>query len=154
MENTFVIKCKIHPEKVAIKYCKKCKYFICRECSFEKHETHNSALQSFIMPQNPKEDILKLKDLSVSHLSNINSISFQCMNQVFHQAKDYCRDCKNFICKFCISKHEKSHRIVSIPELMHQSSKLIENLILEKMINKINEDEEKKEIEVEEKKKN
>ena len=153
MENTLVIKCKLHPEKLAIKYCKQCKCFICRECSFENHETHNSALQSFNIPQNPKGDILKLKDLSVSQLSNVNSINFQCMNQVFHKAKDYCRDCKNFICKFCISKHEKSHIIVSIPELMHQSSKLIENLILEKMINKINEDEEKKEIEVEEKKK-
>ena len=152
MENTFVIKCKIHPEKVAIKYCKKCKYFICRECSFEKHETHNSALQSFIMPQNPKEDILKLKDLSVSHLSNINSISFQCMNQVFHQAKDYCKDCKNFICKNCINKHDKSHKIISVSELINQSSEIIEEIILEKIINRINK-EEKKEIKEEDKKK-
>ena len=151
MENTFVIKCKIHPEKVAIKYCKQCKFFICRECSFEKHETHNSALQSFNIPQNPKEEIIKLKDLSISQLSNINSINFQCMYQVFHQAKDYCKDCENFICKNCINKHDQSHKIVSVFNLLNQCSEIIENIISGKKINKILE-EEKKEIKENDKK--
>ena len=129
MDNSFIIYCKLHPTKQAVKYCKDCKIFICRECSFSNHETHNSSLQTLNIPSHPKENIKSLKELTKIKLSDYNSVTFKCMNQVFHQAKDYCQNCKNFICKNCISKHDKSHIILNLSDIFNQFNFLINDII-------------------------
>ena len=152
MDNSFIIYCKLHPTKQAVKYCKDCKIFICRECSFSNHETHNSSLQTLNIPSHPKENIKSLKELTKIKLSDYNSVTFKCMNQVFHQAKDYCQNCKNFICKNCISKHDKSHIILNLSDIFNQFNFLINDIITgEKNIEKKSDEkiiEKKKEINI------
>ena len=152
MDNSFIIYCKLHPTKQAVKYCKDCKIFICRECSFSNHETHNSSLQTLNIPSHPKENIKSLKELTKIKLSDYNSVTFKCMNQVFHQAKDYCQNCKNFICKNCISKHDKSHIILNLSDIFNQFNLVINDIIVgEKNIEKKSDEkiiEKKKEINI------
>ncbi len=152
MDNSFIIYCRLHPSKQAIKYCKKCKLYICRECSFENHETHNSLLQTLNIPSHPKESIINLKELTKTKVSDYNSVSFKCMNQVFHQAKDYCQNCKNFICKNCIPKHDQKHIIINLSEIFNQFNDMVDNIISggKKNENKVEEKiiENKKQIEI------
>ena len=152
MDNSFIIYCKLHPTKQAVKYCKDCKIFICRECSFSNHETHNSSLQTLNIPSHPKENIKNLKELTKIKLSDYNAVTFKCMNQVFHQAKDYCQNCKNFICKNCISKHDKSHIILNLSDIFNQFNFVINDIIVgEKNIEKKSDEkiiEKKKEINI------
>ena len=152
MDNSFIIYCRLHPSKQAIKYCKKCKLYICRECSFENHETHNSLLQTLNIPSHPKESIINLKKLTKTKVSDYNSVSFKCMNQVFHQAKDYCQNCKNFICKNCIPKHDQKHIIINLSEIFNQFNDMVDNIISggKKNENKVEEKiiENKKQIEI------
>ncbi len=129
MENDFQIYCKEHPNKPAVKYCTQCKSFICRECTFEKHGSHNSALQVLNLSSHPKEEMKKLGDLSKTQLSKAESVSFKCMNQVFHQAKYYCQDCKNYICKNCINKHDKGHNILEVKDIINQFNTVINDII-------------------------
>ena len=152
MDNSFIIYCRLHPSKQAIKYCKKCKLYICRECSFENHETHNSLLQTLNIPSHPKESIINLKELTKAKVSDYNSVSFKCMNQVFHQAKDYCQNCQNFICKNCIPKHDQKHIIINLSEIFNQFNDMVDNIISggKKNENKVEEKiiENKKQIEI------
>ena len=129
MENDFQIYCKEHPNKPAVKYCTQCKSFICRECTFEKHGSHNSALKVLNISSHPKEEMKKLGDLSKTQLSKAESVSFKCMNQVFHQAKYYCQECKNYICKNCINKHDKGHNILEVKDIINQFNNVINDII-------------------------
>lgn len=130
LETTFV-KCNTHQSKMAKKYCTECKIFICNSCALEQHHTH----------------INKLNKLNVMYLSNLQNfkkisenlykmnidekLNFKCMNFVFHEAKNFCKQCKNFICEKCIPIHLNNneftdHEIIQMKYYMDNLKNKIE----------------------------
>ena len=61
----------------------------------------------------------KIKSLIQQKISENPKLSFPCKYMVFHQAKKYCKECEDFICDKCVKKHEESHTILSIEEIVN-----------------------------------
>jgi len=55
---------------------------------------------------------------------------FPCKYMVFHQAKKYCINCGDFICDKCLKKHDETHTIFSLNEIVENVSSKI-NLYLD-----------------------
>lgn len=55
---------------------------------------------------------------------------FPCKYMVFHQAKKYCTNCGDFICDKCLKKHDETHTIFSLNEIVENVSSKI-NLYLD-----------------------
>jgi hypothetical protein len=72
----------------------------------------------------------KIQKLIENKASEYSNLSFPCKYMVFHQAKKYCKECEDFICDKCIKKHDSSHNLIKIEEIIKNSSQKM-NLYLE-----------------------
>jgi hypothetical protein len=72
----------------------------------------------------------KIQKLIENKASEYSNLSFPCKYMVFHQAKKYCKECEDFICDKCIKKHDSSHTLIKIEEIIKNSSQKM-NLYLE-----------------------
>lgn len=72
----------------------------------------------------------KIQNIIQHKISDNPNLTFPCKYMVFHQAKKYCKECEDFLCDKCIKKHDESHKILSVSDILEDVSSKI-NLYLE-----------------------
>lgn len=72
------------------------------------------------------QEIVKEKVLDNQYLM------LPCKYMIFHQARKYCQDCDAFICDKCLKKHEPTHRILGIKEIINNITTKSESYLHEK----------------------
>ncbi len=138
---SFEIKEFLNPNffKKAKRYCKNenCNIYICNSCALEDHTQHIENLQNIqIFYKKEKDSLDNFLNNSNNDFTNINNnmMVFKCMVNVFHGARNYCLECRNFICVKCTTNHDKTHQIVNnnqLLESLNEKIKLI-NIIFNK----------------------
>jgi hypothetical protein len=131
------IMCNSHPHKMAKKYCKneKCKTYICNSCAIDNHVKHHEMIEKIDGTITKKTldlltNLVKKETNNVINQSNNQAQStLKCMNFIFHEAKNYCKECKNFICDKCTSTHDESHQIIPIGNYFEEVKKKVENFL-------------------------
>jgi len=136
--NPRYISCENHYFKKAKKFCnyQDCKKFICNSCALEDHSNHLDNLQNiekFYKKESVSLENFNLKN-NLESLENPPTFTFKCIINVYHQAKFYCTDCKDFICQKCSVNHEQSHVILSNFELVENLNEKLD--IIKSFFNK------------------
>ena len=85
----------------------------------------------------------KIQNIIQQKITNNPKLSFPCKYMVFHQSKKYCKECEDFICDKCVKKHDESHKILTLEEIVENASTNI-NSYLEVSKGKIPQDEPQK----------
>ena len=85
----------------------------------------------------------KIQNLIQQKITDNPKLSFPCKYMVFHQSKKYCKECEDFICEKCIKKHDESHKILTLEEIVENASSNI-NSYLEVLKGKIPQEESEK----------
>ena len=117
---TEYVMCSVHSSKLAKKYCSQCQSFICNACAIDNHTDHlPKVIKLNSLYHNNKDLLNKYLNLAIGNSEQFKqtSVSFKCMNFVFHEAKNFCKNCKKFICIKCSGIHfDGTHDIISISE--------------------------------------
>ena len=82
------------------------------------------------MSSNLENYFQKIQNIIQQKITENPKLSFPCKYMVFHQSKKYCQECEDFICDKCIKKHDESHKILTLEEIIENLSSKI-NLYLD-----------------------